>query len=225
VPVGRSRIGVGSGRICADADEVTDDRTEGGGTGAEGSGGFVALEHAMHELVSAIGEDTQKGRRSRKRPPDDQAAEAKGDARARAKVQAEEQSPDSSRAGRVRRTLRVHRTRVMLVTGTLLTLLIVATVLLTSSGGPTGDIALQSCAVHGSNVEATVVVTNQGIGTASYLFDVVFSQDQSPVFDARMRVSDLRSGKSETLHADSGSLDTSTTPTCAIKNQRRLAAG
>jgi hypothetical protein len=135
-------------------------------------------------------------------------------------------SQPSSAMSCVRPATRVNHVKAVLAVGALLALLIVVTVShVTSHKTTSGDVMVQSCVVQGSGAEATALVVNHGSGTASYLFDLVFSQNQSALVGVPLRTTALRAGNTATLHAFAGSIDTSRAVACTIANLQRLPGG
>ena len=135
-------------------------------------------------------------------------------------------SPHSRSIGRFRPATLVNHVKAVLGGGALLAVLIVVIVShVTSHTTTSADVVVQSCVVQASGAEATVLVVNHGSGTASYLFDLVFSQNQSALVGVPLQTTALPAGSSATLHADAGSIDTSKALACAIANLQRLASG
>ena len=136
------------------------------------------------------------------------------------------QSPSCEPIDRLRPAPHTSRVKVLIVAGALLAgLITVAVSQVGSHHGNISDVVAQSCVVEGSGAQATVLVVNHGSGTASYLFDVVFSQNQSALVGVPLHTTALPAGSSATLHADAGSIDTSKAVACTIANQQRLAGG
>jgi hypothetical protein len=190
---------------------------------AREAGGLGALQEAVREILSVVGEDPERARRGRAGDGPDPSQPTSG-------AESLDRSSDDNQAEAIppRRVHSVQSSRIVrfLVGGALVAvLMIVMLSRVTSHQDRKSDVVAQSCVVHGFGAEATVVVTNHGRGTASYLFDVEFSQHESARVSVPFHVTALPAGNSETVHASAGSLDTSTTPTCTITNLQRLAGG
>jgi hypothetical protein len=194
--------------------------------------GVDALEQAARELARAVGKAPARGPAAPDQPvdrsSDSKQADKPRDPRTETVAPRGVPSPDhASLAGRLFGAFHSVSTRTLLILGAIFAIVIIVAVSplspIASRKGGHDDVVAQGCDVHESAAQATVVVTNHGDGTMSYLFDVVFSQNQSEVEGIPAHVTALPAGKSETFRVYAGSLDTSRAFTCTIANLERLA--